>query len=169
MSAMDGTVDVGEIIQLAASWGHKAVAITDHGIVQAFPEAYYAGKKAGIKIIYGMEGYLIDGDDPRAASYHITLLAKNQKGLHNLYRLVSLSHLKFFYRRPRLPRRLIEKHREGLIIGSACEAGEVYQALLQGADDERLMETANFYDYLEIQPLGNNAFTIGNKVQSEKT
>ncbi|NLY51446.1 MAG: PolC-type DNA polymerase III [Firmicutes bacterium] len=168
MSAMDGTVDVGEIIQLAASWGHKAVAITDHGVVQAFPEAYFAGKKAGIKIIYGMEGYLIDGDDPRAPSYHIVLLARNQQGLHNLYRLVSLSHLKYFYRRPRLPRRLIEKYREGLIIGSACEAGEVYQAFLQGSDEERLMKIADFYDYLEIQPLGNNAFMIGDKVQSQE-
>ncbi len=167
MSAMDGTVEVRDVIQLAADWGHKAIAITDHGVVQAFPEAYYAGKQAGIKILYGMEGYLVDGDDPKGPSYHVVLLAKNQQGLCNLYKLVSLSHLEFFYRRPRLPRRLIEEYREGLIIGSACEAGELYQAFLQGADRERLAEIAGFYDYLEIQPLGNNAFLVGDRVQSQ--
>ncbi|HHV94615.1 MAG TPA: PolC-type DNA polymerase III [Firmicutes bacterium] len=166
MSAMDGTVDTEEVIQLAASWGHKAVAITDHGVVQAFPEAYYAGKKAGIKVIYGIEGYLVDGDDPKAQSYHIVLLAKNQQGLYNLYKLVSISHLQYFYRRPRLPRQLIERYRDGLFIGSACEAGEVYQAVLQGIDEDKLLKKAAFYDYLEIQPLANNAFMIGDKVQS---
>ncbi|NMB11111.1 MAG: PolC-type DNA polymerase III [Firmicutes bacterium] len=168
MSAMDGTVEVGEVIRLAASWGHKAIAITDHGVVQAFPEAHLVGKRAGIKVIYGMEGYLVEGEDPRAASYHVVLLARNRQGLCNLYRLVSLSHLKYFYRRPRLPRRLIEEYRAGLLIGSACEAGEVYQACLNGADDRQLARIASFYDYLEIQPLGNNAFLVGERVSSEQ-
>ncbi len=168
MSAMDGTLEVAEAINLAASWGHEAIAITDHGVVQAFPEAHVVAKRAGIKVIYGMEGYLIEGEEPRAPSYHIILLAQNQQGLHNLYKLVSLSHLQYFYRRPRLPRALIEQYREGLLIGSACEAGELYQACLRGDSDERLQELALFYDYLEIQPLQNNAFLIGNKVQNER-
>jgi DNA polymerase-3 subunit alpha (Gram-positive type) len=167
MSAMDGTVEVGEVIRLAASWGHTAIAITDHGVVQAFPEAHQAGKRAGIKVIYGMEGYLIDGEDPKAPSYHIVLLAQNQRGLCNLYKLVSLSHLKYFYRRPRLPRRLIEEYRDGLLLGSACEAGELYQACLNGANEQELARIASFYDYLEIQPLGNNAFLVGEKVSSQ--
>ena len=168
MSAMDGTLEITEAIKLAADWGHKAIAITDHGVVQGFPEAHMAGKRAGIKVIYGMEGYLVDEDDLRGPSYHIVLLARNQRGLRNLYKLVSLSHLKYFYRRPRLPRRLIADYREGLLIGSACEAGEIYQACLKGASEEELVKIARFYDYLEIQPLKNNAFLVGSRVESER-
>lgn len=168
MSAMDGTVDVGEVIRLAASWGHTAIALTDHGVVQAFPEANRVSKQVGVKLIYGMEGYLIQGEDPRAPSYHVVLLAQNQQGLQNLYKLVSLSHLEYFHRRPRLPRKLLEQYREGLLIGSACEAGELFQACLRGVDDEELGRITAFYDYLEIQPLGNNAFLVGDRVASEE-
>ena len=168
MSAMDGTLEVAEAIRLAAGWGHEAIAITDHGVVQAFPEAHAVAKREGIKIIYGMEGYLIDGEEHGTPSFHIVLIAHNREGLHNLYKLVSLSHLDHFYRRPRLPRRLIQQHREGLLVGSACEAGELYQAYLRDESDEKLEQVASFYDYLEIQPLQNNAFLIGSKVQSER-
>ena len=162
MSGLDGVTDVEEAVKQAAFWGHPAVAITDHGVVQAFPSAYGAGKKYGIKIIYGLEGYLIDNDTDRP--YHIVILAKNKTGLKNLYKLVSYSHLDHFYRRPRIPRRLLIEHREGLILGSACEQGEVYQACLR--QDPRLKEIASFYDYLEIQPLGNNEFLIGTSLVS---
>lgn len=159
MSGLDGTIDVEHVVQLAASLGHEAVAITDHGVIQAFPDAHRAGKKHGVKIIYGVEGYLIDNPESKERSYHIVILAKNKVGLKNLYRLVSLSHLDYFYRRPRIPRAILEEYREGLILGSACEAGEVYQAILH--QDPQVMEIASFYDYLEIQPLENNSFLIG--------
>lgn len=359
MSAMDGFLAVDEAIAQAASWGHSAIAITDHGVVQAFPDAYALGKKHGIKVIFGLEAYLVNdkvagsldsssliddteyvvfdlettglsplscsiielgavrvrsdgtvlselstfvgttknldsritkltgitdemllgapslenvideflefargavlvahnanfdmgflrhafsqlelpmpdyqvldtlalarnlcshlsshkldvlakefkvplhshhraGDDARATagvfaglmklaadrgaesiadldklrenqnwkklrSSHAIILVKNQKGMENLYRLVSSSHIKHFYRDPRVLRSELESYREGLILGSACESGELYRAILAGESPQRIREIASFYDFLEIQPLGNNEFLL---------
>lgn len=181
MSAMDGMTSAKELVSRAIAWGHKAIAITDHGVVQAFPEACNTAAKAGIKIIYGMEGYLVDDDafyddygfgvddeipaeyidKVRAEkTYHIIIIAKNTQGLKNLYKLITDSNLKFFKRRPRIPRHRLMQLREGLIIGSACEAGELYRALVDQKSDEDIFRIASFYDYLEIQPNGNNAFML---------
>ncbi|MBP5727218.1 MAG: PHP domain-containing protein, partial [Clostridia bacterium] len=95
-------------------------------------------------------------------SWHIILLAKNRTGLVNLNRLVSISHLEYFKRTPHMPREIIQQYREGLILGSACEAGELFRAAVRGEDFDKLKEIASFYDYLEIQPVGNNAFMLRN-------
>lgn len=359
MSSMDGVTPVKKFIERAGKWGHKAIAITDHGVVQAYPDAMDAAKKAGIKVLYGVEAYLVDDlgnvvmcpkgqslqdtfvvfdiettglskekdmiteigavkvvngeitdtfstfvnphralseeivkltgitdemlkdapdigqvlpqflefagnsvlvahnagfdvgfirinakrlgckavnntvldtlelarcllpqlnkhklnlvaeemgvelnghhravNDAQATAeifmkfiamleekeitkleeinvfasqtvnykklkaHHAIILAKNYTGLRNLYELISKSHIDYFFRRPRIPKSEFIKRREGLMIGSACEAGELYRALLDGKPEEYIEELVNFYDYLEIQPVGNNMFMI---------
>lgn len=183
MSAMDGLNEPADIVNQAAAWGQPAVAITDHGVVQAFPDAAKAAKKLksqgkDIKIIYGMEGYVFDDtglideygniDYKSRPTNHIILLAATQEGMKNIYRLVSYSHLDYFYKRPRLPKSVIQANREGIIIGSACEAGELYQAFYKQKSHEEIKKIAEFYDYFEIQPLINNRFLTEDRTEGGK-
>lgn len=159
MSAMDSLTEVEDLVKRAAEWNHPAIAITDHGCAQSFPLAYATAKKHGIKLIYGVEAYLIE-ENKKEKPFHIILLAKNAIGLKNLYRLISISYLEYYYRHPKIPREILNQYREGIIIGSACEAGELYQAVLKDINPEELEKMASYYDYLEIQPIVNNQYLI---------
>lgn len=175
--SLDGLIDNEEIIKTAKKWNHPAVAITDHGVIQAFPKIQDLAEKYKQKVIYGMEGYMIekipeDADADRQQYNHIIILSKNITGLRNLYRMVTLSHLKYYRKRPLIPKPILEEYHEGLIYGSACVMGEFFRAVLAEKSDEELIELAKFYDYLEVQPLGNNEFLINEdkypKVNSKK-
>lgn len=204
MSQMDGFNEAKDIVAQAAKWGQPAVAVTDHGVVQAFPDCAAEAKKQAekgraIKVIYGVEGYVFDDADCRdengdidyktKPTNHIIILAKTQEGLKNIYKLVSYSHINYFYKKPRLPWSVIEAHREGLIIGSACSYGEVFlsmvkrvsynkrthtQHITEQASPEEQERIASRYDYLEIQPVINNRFMLeeefyldGKRVETE--
>lgn len=162
MSDMDALITVKQLIKTVKKWHHPAIAVTDHGVVQSFPllQEISTDKTNNVKVIYGMEGYLFDTKIDE--SYHIVILAKNQIGIRNLYKLVSISHLKYIYRgRPRIPRAVLNEYREGLILGSACEAGELVRSMVQKQlPYEQLLKIASYYDYLEIQPLTNNQFLV---------
>lgn len=167
MSSMDGMNSLEEYIAYAAKLNHSAIAITDHGVVQAFPDAQELGKKYNIKILYGVEAYLANDQDQdpnflKNSSYHVIILVQNYQGLKNLYKLISLAHLEYYYRRPKIPKSILAKYREGLLIGSACEAGELISNYMNNASQDKIIHIANFYDFLEIQPIGNNEFLIRN-------
>ena len=175
MSAKDAVSSADAIVRQAYEWGHKAIAITDHGVVQAYPAAAGAVKairKAGgdFKVIYGVESYFVDDVNNEVRDlnakqtakyrYHQIILVKNLTGLKNLYKLVSEAHLHDFRGKPLTMRSKLDKLREGLILGSACEQGELYRAIIDEKPEEELLRIADYYDYLEIQPLGNNAFMV---------
>jgi len=168
MSAMDALTDTAEAIKKAAEWGHPAIAITDHGVVHSFPVAAQTAYRLGgkIKVIYGLEGYFRNDDvEPqttgkRRRNNHIIILVKNQVGMKNLYELITKSHIDYFDGRPIIYKSVLEQHREGLILGSACEAGEVFKAIINKIPHEELHKTASYYDYLEIMPICNNSFML---------
>jgi len=195
MSALDALTDIEEVIKRAADWGHPAIAITDHGVVHSFPVAAQTAKrlKNKIKILYGVEGYFRNDETPeeqgdgsgqgdgssvlqtqkkkkskRKRNNHIIILVKNQAGMKNLYKLITKSHIHHFDGRPIIYKSLLNEHREGLIIGSACEAGEVFKAIVSKTEPDELQRIASFYDYLEIMPICNNMFMLYEEVPKAK-
>ncbi len=142
---------------------HHHRAVDDAEVLaKIFLEMIKRLRKEGIGDYKALGENMNQSSDPlQLRPYHMIILAQNEAGLKNLYQLISSSYLKYYKRNPRIPRTEIEKHREGLLIGAACEAGELYRAILDNRSEEDIEKIASFYDYLEIQPLSNNMFLVG--------
>ena len=157
---------IAENLGIKVEVAHRALDDVDT-TVKVFNVMVDMLKEKGAKIVEDIDKVAADKEAKKEEykklkTYHAIILAKNYIGLRNLYKLVSLSHLDYFYRKPRILKSLYKKYSEGLILGSACEAGELYQAIELGRPDEEKEEIASDYDYLEIQPIGNNEFLIRN-------
>lgn len=153
---------IAEKLGIKVEVAHRALddVIT---LVKVFQVMLEMLKEKGAKTVEDMDK-LMEGhsDFKKLPTYHAIILAKNYVGLKNLYKLVSYSHLDYFYKKPRILKSLYKKHSEGLILGSACEAGELYRAIVAGKSEEEIETIAKDYDYLEIQPLGNNRYMVRN-------
>ncbi len=157
---------IAENLGIKVEVAHRALDDVDT-TVKVFRVMLEMLRKKGAEVVEDIDRVAADEqakkeEYKKLKTYHAIILAKNYVGLRNLYRLVSLSHLHYFYRKPRILKSLFKKYSEGLILGSACEAGELYQAIEQGKTDEEIEQIAQDYDYLEIQPTGNNQFLIRN-------
>lgn len=134
-----------------------------------FERLMVMAKEQGVERISQLNSSLKGANPKLLPSYHMIILATNKVGLKNLYKLVTKSNTEYFHRHPRVPKSVLLEHREGLLVGSACEAGEIYRAVYEGKPESKLLEIAKMYDYLEIQPNGNNAFMVRKKmVRSEQ-
>ncbi|MBQ4396553.1 MAG: PolC-type DNA polymerase III [Clostridia bacterium] len=153
---------VGEYLEIPPFEHHRACddALALAQIVQK--EFALLGKEYQVSSVAEINTNAKSTDTTKLRPYHQIIIAKNLVGLKNLYKLISASNLKHFHRKPRITRSDLIKRREGLILGSACEQGELYQAILRGASKQDIEKIARFYDYLEIQPLGNNEFMLRN-------
>ncbi len=163
---------IAENLGIKVEVAHRALDDVDT-TVKVFKVMTDMLKEKGAKKIEDIDEVAADSttkaeEYKKLKTYHAIILAKNYVGLKNLYKLVSYSHLDYFYRKPRILKSMFKKYSEGLILGSACEAGELYQAIEQGKPDEEIEEIANDYDYLEIQPIGNNQFLIRNGIMRDE-
>ena len=153
---------IAENLGITVEVAHRALDDVDT-TVKVFRKMLEMLEEKGVKTIDDIDK-IEQGkaDYKKLPSYHAIILAKDYVGLKNLYKLVSISHLHYFYKKPRILKSIYKKYSEGLILGSACEAGELYRAIVAGKDDEEIEEIAKDYDYLEIQPNGNNMFMVRN-------
>ncbi len=153
---------IAENLGIKVEVAHRALDDVDT-TVKVFNVMINMLKEKGAKKIEDIDKICAGNTDfRRLPTYHAIILAKNYVGLKNLYKLVSFSHLDYFYKKPRVLKSIYKKYSEGLILGSACEAGELYRAIVAGKTDEEIEAIASDYDYLEIQPLGNNMFMVKN-------
>lgn len=160
MTASDGVADVADYIRRAALWGHDAIAVTDYCVTHAFPRAFKAAERQHIKFLPGYEGLVLPTKNSSIdESYHVMILVTSREGMTNLNRLISWSYRDTPERSGILciPREWIDANRSGLLIGSACDGGEVVEAIRRNASDEELQQIASYYDYMEIQPIENEA------------
>ena len=154
---------IAENLGIKVEVAHRALDDVDT-TVKVFNVMIDMLKEKGAKKIEDIDRICAGNTDfRRLPTYHAIILAKNYVGLKNLYKLISFSHLNYFYKKPRILKSIYKKYSEGLMLGSACEAGELYRAIVAGKTDEELEAIAADYDYLEIQPLGNNMFMVRNE------
>ena len=163
---------IAEYLKIKVEVAHRALDDVDT-TVKVFNVMTKILKEKGAKTVDDIDKVAADEEFVKDAykklpAYHAIILAQNYVGLKNLYKLVSLSHLHYFYKKPRILKSLYKKYSEGLILGSACEQGELYRAIVGGKDDEEIENIARDYDYLEIQPLGNNEFMIRNGTVADR-